>query len=111
VAMTTAQTSQKITPVARTHGVPPDDRTMIPTTIVAMARRPTRRAHTAIFQCPLRCNSIGSSIQRMVEGTQAAGKGPWSSMKQVAATPGERSSGKVARHSRFLSRNLVSHPR
>ena len=56
-------------------------------TIVAIARRPTRRAHTAIFQCPLRRNSFGSSMPMTVEVKPDCRQGPWSSILHVMRYP------------------------
>lgn len=61
VNVTAAAASQMITPPARTHAVDPDDITMRPAMATASARYPTRRAQTAILQCPLRRSSVGSS--------------------------------------------------
>ena len=56
----------------------PNASTMSPITIVAIARKPTRRAHTAIVQWRLPCNPIGSSMPGTVGRNRAEGKGPWS---------------------------------
>jgi hypothetical protein len=61
VNVTTA--SQMIPPTARTHGVDPDDITMMPAMATASAKHPTRRACTAILQCPLCCSSGGSFME------------------------------------------------
>ena len=53
VDMTTAAASQLITPTARIHDVDPDNITMRPATTTANPTYPTRRAQTAILQCPL----------------------------------------------------------
>ena len=60
VKVKAAATSQVITPTARTHAVDPDKDTMRPAMAIPSPRYPTRRAQTAILQCPLRCSSDGS---------------------------------------------------
>jgi len=57
--VTVAEASQMITPMARTHGVDPNDITMRPAMATVSPTYPTRRAQTAILQCPLYCNSGG----------------------------------------------------
>ena len=64
VNVTAAATSQINTPAPRTHGVDPDDSTMMPAIPTASPRYPTRRAQTAILQCLLCSSSAGSSIAR-----------------------------------------------
>ena len=59
--VTAAEASQMITPMARTHGVDPDDITMTPAMATASPMYPTRSAQTAILQCRLYCSSGGSS--------------------------------------------------
>ena len=74
MAMTTAHTSQNDHAGGQDPRRAPNERTMRPTAIVAMATKPTRRAHTAVLQCPLCCNVAGSSMPRTVEGAPAAHK-------------------------------------
>src|SRR5271165_974159 len=64
--VTASAASQMITPTARTHGVDPNDMTMRPAMATASPTYPTRRAQTAILQCPLYCSSGGSSMPGIV---------------------------------------------
>src|SRR5580692_6094563 len=66
VRVTTAAASQMIAPMAKTHGVDPDTITMRPTMPTDNPRYPTRRAQTAILQCPLRWSSGGSSMPEIL---------------------------------------------
>ena len=66
VNVTAAAASQLVTPTTRSHGVVPDNITIRPPIATASARYPTRRAQTAILQCPLCCSSAGSSMPRIV---------------------------------------------
>ena len=52
VNVTAAQTSQMNIPAARIQGVEPEDSTITPTMTTASPVKPTRRAQTAILQCP-----------------------------------------------------------
>ena len=69
VKVTAATASQPITPTARTHGEDPDNIRMRPAIPMANATYPTRRAQTAILQCPLCCSSGGSSMPGIIPGT------------------------------------------
>ncbi|MGB7053579.1 MAG: hypothetical protein WBG41_18595 [Acidimicrobiales bacterium] len=60
--VTTAAASQVINPTARTHDVDPNDITMMSAMATESPKHPTRRAQTAILQCPLYCSSGGSSM-------------------------------------------------
>jgi len=66
VNVTGTVASQMITPLARTHDGDPDASAMRPARATANPRYPTRRAQTAILQCPLRLNSGGSSMPAIV---------------------------------------------
>ena len=74
--VTAAAASQMITPTARTHGVDPNDITMRPAMATASPTYPTRRAQTAILQCPLYCSSGGSSMPGIVP--RLRDQGHWS---------------------------------
>src|ERR1019366_818634 len=75
--VTATAASQMNTPTARTHGVDPNDITMRPATATASPTYPTRRAQTAILQCPLYCSSGGSSMPGIVPPLRD--QGHWSS--------------------------------
>jgi len=64
--VTAAEASQMITPMARTHGVDPNDITMTPAMATASPTYPTRRAQTAILQCLLYCSPGGSFMPGIV---------------------------------------------
>jgi hypothetical protein len=68
VNVTDAAASQTITPAARTQDVEPNDTTMSPAMATVSPTYPTRRDQTAIRQCSLSCNSIGSSMLRLFHG-------------------------------------------
>src|SRR5665213_2094630 len=77
--VTAAAASQMITPTARTHGVDPNDITMRPAMATASPTYPTRRAQTAILQCPLYCSSGGSSMPEIVPPSRDEGhRSSWS---------------------------------
>ena len=90
VHVTTAAASQRITPAARTHGVDPDTITTRPATPTASARYPTRRAQTAILQCPLCCSSAGSSMPLSMPEPPVARQGPWTSESVFCDPAGRR---------------------
>jgi len=75
--VTAAVASQMITPTARTHRVDPVDIAMRPAMATASPTYPTRRAQTAILQCPLYCSSGGSSMPGIVP--PLGDQGHWSS--------------------------------
>ena len=77
VNVTGTVASQMITPLARTHEVDPNASVMRPAMPTASPMYPTRRAQTAILQCPLCCSSEcplccrpgGSSMPRIYDAT------------------------------------------
>jgi hypothetical protein len=71
VNVTTAAASQMITPTARSHGVESDDITIAPAIATASPTYPTRRAQTAILQCPLSRSSDGSFMREIVPRLRA----------------------------------------
>jgi hypothetical protein len=75
VTAAAAAASQIISPTARTHGVDPDNITMRPAMATASATYPTRRAQTAILQCPLCRSSGGSSIPGIVREPRSCDQG------------------------------------
>ncbi len=66
VNVTAAEASQMIIPMAKTHGVDPNDTMMMPTRATDNPTYPTRSAQTAILQCWLESNSGGLSMSGIV---------------------------------------------
>ena len=66
VKVTATAASQMITPTTTTQGVDPNDMTMMPAKATANPTYPTRRAQTAILQCPLLGSSGGSSMPGII---------------------------------------------
>jgi hypothetical protein len=79
--------SQMISPTARTHGVDPNDITMSPAMTIACPTYPTRRAQTAILQCPLYCNSSGSFTSGTVRAPRLRAPGSWFPVAVLRSRP------------------------
>jgi hypothetical protein len=66
VNVTGTVASQRISPLARTHGVDPNTSAMRPGIAMASPKYPTRSAQTAVLQSPLCCSCGRSSTPGIV---------------------------------------------
>jgi hypothetical protein len=97
--VTAAVASHMITPMTRTHGVDPNDITMMPAMATASPTYPTRRAQTAILQCPLPGSSGGSSIPGIVPRLTTRGVRP-PGRSDIQHWAGDRLMGRTIRECR-----------
>ena len=93
----------------RQHRVDPDDLTMRPTIATASPTYPTRRAQTAILQCPLSCSSVSVATPGIVPWRVRGVVGPLGAVRPPGTGRRTGYRGRVRAHRRHALRTWHDH--